>query len=128
VKAIEVLTTFGVIDIGATIADSPGDGVDAVAAFVDHLAANPAAPAPCIGGLTATDTNGDGFLDTFQNINPGTTVCFDVVPKMNTTVEPLETPQMFQATITVVGDGVTNLDSRDVFFLVPPEIPEPEVE
>ena len=32
----------------------------------------------------------------------------------------------FRATVDVVGDGVTVLDTRDVFFLVPPEpIDEP---
>jgi hypothetical protein len=127
-RAIQVLTTFGVIDIGATIADDPADAIDAVAAFVDYIQANPSAPAPCVGGLTAVDTNGDGRLDTFTNVNPGTVVCFDVVPKMNTVVMPLPAPQMFKATITVTGDGVTTLDTRDIYFLVPPEIPPTPVD
>jgi hypothetical protein len=101
--------------------------VDAVAAFVDHLEANPNGGAPCATGLQVADTNGDGRADTFTNVLPGTTVCFDVVPKMNTTIMPTTAPQMFKATINVVGDGVTTLDSRDVFFLVPPEIPDPPI-
>ncbi len=123
IRAIQVLTTFGVIDIGATISDDPSDTVDAVQSFVDYIQANPSAGAPCAMGLTAVDTNGDGRLDTFTNVNPGTVVCFDVVPKMNTVVMPLPAPQMFKATITVTGDGITTLDTRDIFFLVPPEIP-----
>lgn len=51
-------------------------------------------------------------------------MCFDVIPKMNTTVMPTDMPQMFMATIVVEGDGVTVLDTRDIFFLVPPEIPD----
>jgi hypothetical protein len=51
-------------------------------------------------------------------------VCFDVVPRTNTTVAPLETPQMFRASVVVKGDGVTDLDTRDIFFLVPPVIPD----
>ena len=58
---------------------------------------------------------------------PGKRVCFDVVPRTNTTVMPLPEPQMFRATISVRGDGVTTLDTREVFFLVPPYIPSPPV-
>ena len=57
---------------------------------------------------------------------PGNRVCFDVVVKTNVTVEPTEAPQLFRATVEVLGDGFTSLDERDVFFLVPPapvEIP-----
>lgn len=36
--------------------------------------------------------------------------------------EPTTQPQMFMATIEVWGDGITMLDSRDVYFLVPPVI------
>lgn len=43
---------------------------------------------------------------------------------MNTTVPPLAEPQMFMATIVVAGDGVTTLDTRDVYFLVPPDNPD----
>lgn len=129
VTAIRALTNFAVIDVGANIGDDTGDAVDAVAAFVDHIAANPAAPLPCGQGLTAVDgADADSFLDTFVDVYPGTTACFDVFPKMNTTVQPLQTPQMFTATITVYGDNVTELDTRRVYFLVPPEIPDVPVD
>jgi hypothetical protein len=121
-KAVEVLTSYGVFDIGTDPQDDPTDAVDAVAAFVERIEANPTAGPPCASGLTAIDTDGDAVADTFQSVTPGTVVCFDVVPKMNTTVPALDTPQMFKATIVVEGDGVTTLDTRDVFFLVPPVI------
>lgn len=127
--AVEVLTGFATLDIGADAQDDPSDAVDAVAEFIDRIEANPSAPAPCASGLTAIDVNpADGVNDTFDEVTPGTTVCFDVVPKMNTTVPALTTPQMFKATVVVSGDGVTTLDTRDVYFLVPPEIPDEPIE
>ena len=40
------------------------------------------------------------------------------------TVMPTDAPQLFRATVSVFGDGVTQLDQRDVFFLVPPKNPD----
>ena len=41
---------------------------------------------------------------------------------MNTTTMPEASPLVFEAELTVYGDG-SPLDSRTVFFLVPPVIP-----
>ena len=95
-----------------------------MAAFVDKIEANPSAGDPCATGLPTEDRiGGDGVNDTFPGVPTGTQVCFDVIPKSNTTVEPTDTAQMFRATIVVRGDDVTELDERDIFFLVPPEVP-----
>jgi hypothetical protein len=123
-KAVEVLTGFGTLDIGAEGQDDPADAVDAMAEFVARIEANTTAPLPCAPGLIAIDVNTDGVNETFDEVTPGTTVCFNVIPKMNTTVMPLTTPQMFKATVVVEGDQVTTLDTRDIYFLVPPEIPD----
>ena len=68
----------------------------------------------------------DGVLDTFPGIGGGNQICFDVVPKMNTTVMATEQPQIFHAVLHVkgvVGSNTVNLGvPRDVFFLVPPHI------
>jgi hypothetical protein len=68
----------------------------------------------------------DGTLDTFPGISGGKQICFDVVPKMNTTVMETGQPQFFRAQLQVKGvtNGMTvNLGTpRDVFFLVPPMI------
>ena len=40
-----------------------------------------------------------------------------------TTVEEIVEPQLFRAFVDVVGDSVTVLDTREVFFLVPPSGP-----
>ncbi|MDQ3366887.1 MAG: MSCRAMM family adhesin SdrC [Myxococcota bacterium] len=108
------------LDINAVTADAPGDAVDAVAAFVDHIETLQLGTAECASGLTDVDTNGDTFDDKYLQVRTGTPVCWKVVSKPNTTVPATSEPQLFRATITVFGDGVTQLDQRDVFFLVPP--------
>ncbi|MCB9596354.1 MAG: hypothetical protein H6719_26765 [Sandaracinaceae bacterium] len=120
------------LDVSAQATDlmDPGETIDAVAAFLDHLETRttPAAGLTCTTGLSTYDRAGidaDSFHDTFQRVTPGTPVCFDIVPKMNTTVPPTLSPQLFRAQVTVIGDGFTPLDSRIVFFLVPPRIPDP---
>jgi hypothetical protein len=122
VTAIQVLTTYGTMNISARPVDDPSDAVNAVSAFIDSIVANPTAGAPCDTGLTAADTDGDGRLDTFVGVKPGKRACFDVVPKSNVTVLPTTAPQMFKAAIEVIGDSVAVLDTRNVYFLVPPTV------
>ena len=110
------------LDVSAQAVDiaDPGESIDAVAAFVDHLETRTSA-APgltCTTGLTTYDRSGidgDAFHDTFQQVTPGTPVCFDIIPKSNTTVPPTLMPQLFRANVNVLGDGFTPLDSRVVF-------------
>ena len=111
------------MNITARAIDDPTDAIDAIAHFVDSIVPNTTAGGECARGLRTSDTDGDGVQDTFVDVTPGTTVCFDVIPRENTTIEPTEDPQIFMATIEVWGDLVTLLDERDVYFLVPPEIP-----
>ncbi len=120
------------LDVSAQAVDiaDPGETIDAVAEFVDHLETR-TTPAPglvCTTGLTTYDRagiDGDPYPDTFQRVTPGTPVCFDIIPKMNSSVPPTLSPQLFRARINVLGDGFTPLDDRTVFFLVPPRIPDP---
>ncbi|WP_434044776.1 MULTISPECIES: VWA domain-containing protein [Sorangium] len=127
VQAIKVLTTYVTLDISAAAEDDESDTIDAVSAFVDRIIANNMAPEPCTSGLRVIDKNLDSVADTYTNVFPGPTVCFDVLPRINVSVPPTEEPQMFTANIVVTGDGVTTLSTRKVFFLVPPEIPPPPV-
>ncbi|MGN6110095.1 MAG: VWA domain-containing protein [Kofleriaceae bacterium] len=108
------------LDINAVSADDPSDSVDAIAAFVDHLETLQLGTAQCANGLNDIDTNGDSYDDKFLQVRTGTPVCWKVVSKKNTTVPATDEPQLFRATISVYGDGVTQLDKRNVFFLVPP--------
>jgi hypothetical protein len=68
----------------------------------------------------------DGLKDTFPQVQNGNKVCFDVVPKQNTTVRNTGEPQVFRARLQVKGEtagGSVNLGvPREVFFLVPPVI------
>ena len=108
------------LDINAITADVGGDAVDAVASFVDHLETLQLGTAQCANNLTDTDTNGDTYKDKYLQVRTGTPVCWKVVSKPNTTVPATQVPQLYRATITVFGDGVTQLGQRDVYFLVPP--------
>ena len=99
------------------------DSVDAIAAFVDHIETLQLGTPQCANGLMDSDSaDPDTFKDLYTDVVTGTPVCWKVVSKQNTTVMPTENPQLFKATITVFGDGVTQLDTRDVYFLVPPKI------
>lgn len=125
VDGIEAVSRLS-LDISIRYDDDTTDAVDSFAAFVQQVVANEAGDvgrgcAP----RAAIDTNGDGVRDTFPDVTPGTRVCFDIVVKQNDTVMQTREPQLFRATLTVVGDGFTPLDSRDVFFLVPPTVPDP---
>ncbi|MFN0245487.1 MAG: hypothetical protein ACKV2T_01180 [Kofleriaceae bacterium] len=109
------------LDLEARTTDDTSDTVDAVSAFIDHLETQQLGTAECASGLTTQDTNGDTFKDKFVGVRTGTPVCWKVVSKQNTTVPATDAPQMFRATVKVFGDGVTQLDTRDVYFLVPPK-------
>ncbi|NIS37085.1 MAG: hypothetical protein GWN07_39725 [Actinobacteria bacterium] len=123
VDQIRTLANDTPIDISVVFEDDPSDSVDTWSAFVDHLEANEAGdPGRGCAARTGEDTDADGFPDTFRAVTPGEPVCFDIVVKQNDTVMPTGDPQLFRATLRVLGDGFTELDSRDVFFLVPPEI------
>jgi hypothetical protein len=123
INAVRDLASGVPMDITVYPVDDPDDDIDAVAAFIERVEPNVAGVGGCRGGLRTADSDRDGVLDTFTGVTPGTTVCFDVVPRENTTVEPTDRPQTFIANIQVWGDHVTLLDERDVYFLVPAVIP-----
>jgi hypothetical protein len=107
------------VTIDAT--DEPDDAGDALQ-FIDQLVTNVVS-----AGCTAVDVedeDGDGVTETFPSVTPGNPVCWDVVPLQNDTVMPALTPLVYRARLTVSGDG-SPLDSRIVYFLIPPEIPDP---
>lgn len=126
-NGIRTLASGLPLDMAAVAQDDPGDAIDAVASFVDHLETLQLGTAQCANGLTDLDTNGDGFRDAFDNVRAGTPVCWKLLSKPNTTVPATAEPQLFRATVIVTGDGITELDRREVFFLVPPVPVDPPI-
>ncbi|MGE0786547.1 MAG: VWA domain-containing protein [Sandaracinaceae bacterium] len=124
VTNIETLATQSRLDVTAEFRDDPTDGVDTATAFFDHLVANSRGSAVlgCTARLTE-DRDMDGIHDTFPRVITDTTVCFDIYVHQNDTVMSREEPQLFRAQVQVIGDGFTPLDTRDVYFLVPPSPP-----
>ena len=127
VDAVEQLSRNVPIRVDAIPSDDPSDAIDAVAEFIDFMETNTSGATVmgrvCTSGLATGDSDGDGHPDYFPTVFPGTGVCWDIVPRPNVTVPATGDAQIFRATIDVIGDGYTPLDSRDVFFLVPPVIP-----
>jgi hypothetical protein len=133
VDAVAHLANQVPIDVSARAGDrtdGPYDTVDATR-FIERIepnsaggVADPENPARvCLGGLAVGDFDADGYPDYFDNVIPGTVVCFDIIARMNDFVprRPNE-PQLYTADIQVIGDWVTLLDSRIVYFLIPPEV------
>ena len=117
VDAVEELVDSVPMDIAARGVDDASDEVDAMV-FIDQIIPSIDAAAPCATGLTV---EGNAYI----NVIPGSTVCFDIIPARNETVEPTSEPQIYMATVQVWGDDVTMLDEREVFFLIPPVIEGP---
>ncbi len=130
VTAVQELAANVPMDVSAAGRDDTSDDIDATA-FIDKIVANtgggvedPEHPGVfCVSGLDTADGDGDGVADEFLSVLPGTPVCFDILPAQNTTVPPDAVPKVYQAFIDVVGDEVTVVDTRTVFFLVPPSVP-----
>jgi hypothetical protein len=128
VDAVGILANGVPMDMSVVARDDPSDSVDATV-FIDRIEPNttggiedPMDPTViCVGGLTTADNNTDGYADTFIDVLPGTPICFDIIPKQNDTVPPATEPIIYTAYIDVIGDGITVLDTREVYFLVPPE-------
>jgi hypothetical protein len=100
--------------------DLPDDAGDALQ-FILRTEVNLDEARGCTPDARTADLNSDGFDDAFPFLLPGRPVCWDVVARRNTRVRPTREPQVFRAKLTVLGDD-SPLDSRNVFFLVPPEI------
>jgi hypothetical protein len=106
--------------------DDPSDAVETRGAFVRSVTAviDGDRDRGCTADVTL-DLDEDGTPDAFDGVGPGERVCFEIVTRVNTTVAATLEPQVFLATLVVLGDGFTPLSERRVFFLVPPRIPDP---
>jgi hypothetical protein len=133
VDAVGLFATAVPIRVDAIAHDDPADMIDAVATFIDEIHTNTSGSSiwdpireemrTCTSGLPVATPGTDPTVDYFEIVEPGVSVCFDIVPLRNTTVAPTSVPVFFRATIEVIGDEHTPLDTRDILFLVPPDIP-----
>jgi hypothetical protein len=118
------------VDVAAKARDDDSDELDATI-FVGSLEpdtegglADPLEPTEiCVGGLPTLDVDDDPEPDLFGEVLPGTRVCFHVIPAQNDSVPQEEEPQVFRVFVEVHGSDVTLLDTRDVYFVVPPAEP-----
>jgi hypothetical protein len=122
VNAVDALAHDVPLDISALGRDDESDDVDATV-FIDYITPFNENTPLCTGDLVTLDIDDDTINDVFVDVMPGTPVCFDVVPAENTTVPATGDPQLFVAFIDVLGDFITVLDTREVYFLVPPDTP-----
>ncbi len=131
--AVQAVGAYLPQDVEAVVLNDPnnisvdGTPVDASQAFIDYIEVHMAGDSTCPSGYQAVDTNSDGHPDKFEGILPGNPVCWKIHSKENISIPPATVPQMFMATIEVYGTGGALLDSRDVYFLVPPYIEGPGV-
>lgn len=128
VRALVQLTENVPIRVEAVAENDPSNpvGVDAAEAFVLRIETNTSedtVEGRLCTDLPVGDESGDGFPDHFPAVFPGTSVCFDIVPRPNQTVPATDAPQIFRARVRVIGDGFTPLDERVILFLVPPRPP-----
>ncbi|MCA9620839.1 MAG: hypothetical protein KC731_17570 [Myxococcales bacterium] len=117
-----VLEVVRGVPLNVTIdaADEPNDAGDALQ-FLDYLEVNVSGQGNCTMVSPTADTNADTHDDAFPALLGGTPVCWNVIPVASqSTTPPADEPQLFLAKLTVYGDG-SPLDSRNVYFLVPPK-------
>jgi hypothetical protein len=133
VDAVNTLVTAVPMDISAETRDDPADAFDATL-LIDHVAPNPAGGIAdpmdptlvCVGGLPTANIDDDPEQDVFTSVEPGLPVCFDITPvQQNTDVPATDETQVFKAYVDVIGAGTSVLDTREVYFVVPPEDPLP---
>ncbi|MDH5490824.1 MAG: hypothetical protein OEY14_02510, partial [Myxococcales bacterium] len=120
VDAITQLASFGTLDVSTRpVGEAMGlrgeilPAGTSTADFIQSILPEPPAPA----GTTI-----DGPF--FRNVTPGTSVDFRVTVQ-NDFVPQTVDAQLFTIGIEVLGDGVTVLDLRNVYVIVPPDTTGP---
>ncbi len=107
------------MNVTAVLIDDPADAVD-VAAFVQRIEVINDGSNGCPGAAAVSDTNGDGFADTFLGVTPGAPVCFRLVPRSNSSVAAAGQLQQFPGVLRIRGDGRMPIADTRLWFVVPP--------
>jgi hypothetical protein len=122
VDAVSAVADQIPIDVSVRLRDDPSDAVDATQ-LVERVTAHRAQAGEdvseglCMTGLTIAQD------EAFSGVKPGSTVCFDLVARQNSSVPAAPKPAVYRAFVDVVADGISTLDTRSVYFLVPPSMP-----
>lgn len=144
-NAVKALLKSIKLDVRALMTPDFNDPIDSVDSFIDKVAVNapggddPAEPGtPCFSlnavmqltdiwsGPKGDSKMQDGVNETALGIIPGQKVCFQVLPKTNTTIMQNTGAQIFKATLTVKAkNGIAPSEltlgaPREVLFVVPP--------
>jgi hypothetical protein len=95
--------TAAPLDLTMEIVDEEGDDGDALR-FVDHVALDLSSDG-CFPYDDVEDDNRDGHSDHVRAAGPGTSACFDLVVSPAPRIGPVDEPQMFLMTASILGDG-----------------------
>jgi hypothetical protein len=125
---IRELTSSLPLDMAPEMVDDDTDSVDTLAAFLDHLETHTPGTPECIQWPDLQDADGDGYNEKFIQVTAGLPVCWKIHVKQNTTVQPTTEIQVFRAELHLWGNGVTLLDTRTVWFVVPPNVSGPIID
>jgi len=125
VNGVRAAVTSIPMNVSARLRDDPSDTVDTavfvrrIEADVENLVEDTRHGTFCVDWPSLLDEDGDGTNDTFGSLPQGSTVCFRIVPEPNVTYESRGTPLECMASIDILGDGRTLLDTREIVFIVP---------
>ena len=122
---IRELTSSLPLDMLPTAEDDPSDSVDAIAEFLDSLRTFTPGTPECIDWPNHQDTDLDGHDDEYLGVRAGLPVCWKIHVKQNDTVPATKDIQIFRAELHLWGNRVTLLDTRIIWFVVPPDVSGP---
>lgn len=121
-SGIEALLGGTEFDITAVLrrdeVEFAGSGLDTTC-FINSVRPLRATTSGCAADPVPADTDGDGELDGFTGVAPGSSVTFEIEAQ-NDCVEQLREPQVFVLYIDLITSDGDSLGTRVVTVLVPP--------
>jgi hypothetical protein len=123
VDGVDALLHYAPMDVTARARRDPAEALIDTSCFLRSIVPDVAIPpaGACAATPERVDFDGDGTLDGFAGVTPGTDLRYTITA-MNDCVPPQPEPQVFMAFIDVIGDGTTVLDTQLVTILVPPDL------
>jgi hypothetical protein len=126
VSGIEALLGGTEFEITAVLRRDETEFVDSgvdTTCFINGVLPVSGTPAGCSDDPVPADTDGNGSLDGFTGISPGSSVTFEV-EAYNDCVEQTAVPQVFLVYIDLVTSEGDSLGTKLVTILVPPRPPK----